>query len=52
MAKRIKPDFSKSKDDGDEEKKIGIADKNFVQSVYEPQTCDCRPDTRCYARSC
>ena len=29
MAKRIKPDFSKSKDDGDEEKKVGIADKKY-----------------------
>lgn len=29
MAKRTKPDFSKSKDDGDEEKKVGIADKKY-----------------------
>lgn len=29
MAKRIKPYFSKSKDDGDEEKKVGIADKKY-----------------------
>lgn len=29
MAKRIKPNFSKSKDDGDEEKKAGIADKKY-----------------------